>query len=112
MMTSSLLRFDLTFNSKKITLCNYVFSILCFLILFGNCCISHVDAKLILYDKRDNEIDSLENFDLLFLKNLEKNNIDYYNDNVVVKGKIEFAQFIDYNQDVDLPFAPCTLKPI
>src|SRR4051812_30887928 len=104
MMTGSFsrqLRFDLILNSNKISLCKYVFLIFCFLILFGNNCISHVDAKLTLYDKGDNEIDSLENFDLLFLKNSDKNDVDYYNDNVIIKGKIEFAQFIekDYNHD-------------
>src|SRR6266480_2297184 len=117
MMTGSFyrqLRFDLSFNSKKISLCDYVVLIFCFLMLFGNYCISHVDAKLTLYDKGDNEIDSLENFDLLFLKNLDKDNIDYYNNDVIIKGKIEFAQFIEkgYNLDVDLSSAPCTLKPI
>ncbi|CAG8605170.1 10207_t:CDS:2 [Funneliformis caledonium] len=63
--------------------------------------------------KKNNEFDSLENFDLLFLKNSDKNN-DYYN-NDIIRGKIEFAQFLerDDNQDEsDNSVAPCILKPI
>jgi hypothetical protein len=90
-----------------------VFLIFSFLILFGNYFINHVDAKLTLYDKENNEIDSLKNFDLLFLENSDKdnNNIDYYNNGVIIRGKIEFAQFIEsnYNHDEN---TPCTLKPI
>ena len=71
---------------------------------------------LTLYDKENNEIDSLKNFDLLFLKDSDKNNIiDYYNNNVI-RGKIEFAQFIesDYDQveSDSLSVASCTLNPI
>ena len=105
---SKLLHHLITFNSKKISICNLIF---CFLLLFGNYFINYVDAKLILYDKNNNEIDSLENFDLLFLENSDKynNDINYYNNDVIIRGKIEFAQFIERDYDQD---APCTLKPI
>jgi hypothetical protein len=94
------------FSSKKISICNLIFS---FLLLFY---VNYVDAKLILYDKENNEIDSLKNFDLLFLKNSDKNN--YYNNDVNIRGKIEFAKFIerDQNDSDGLSVAPCTLKPI
>ncbi|CAB4389335.1 unnamed protein product [Rhizophagus irregularis] len=97
------------FSSKKISICNLIFS---FLLLFGNYCINYVDAKLLLYDKENNEIDSLKNFDLSFLKNSDKNN--YYNNDVIIRGKIEFAKFIerDQNESDGLLFAPCTLNPI
>ncbi|CAB5107558.1 unnamed protein product [Rhizophagus irregularis] len=97
------------FSSKKISICNLIFS---FLLLFGNYYINYVDAKLLLYDKENNEIDSLKNFDLSFLKNSDKNN--YYNNDVIIRGKIEFAKFIerDQNESDGLLFAPCTLNPI
>ncbi|RIA80627.1 hypothetical protein C1645_810371 [Glomus cerebriforme] len=96
--------------SKKILSCNLIF---CFLLLFGNYFINHVDAKLTLYGKENDEIDSLENFDLSFIKNLDKNNdINYYNNDVIIKGKIEFAQFTERDYDHDFSVAPCTLKPI
>ncbi|GBC07516.1 hypothetical protein RclHR1_07500001 [Rhizophagus clarus] len=92
-------------SSKKLSLCNLIIS---FLLLFGNYYVNYVDAKLLLYDKENNEIDSLKNFDLLFLKNSDKNY--YYNNDVIISGKIEFANFIERDQN-DLSIAPCTLKP-
>ncbi|CAI2189384.1 11705_t:CDS:2, partial [Funneliformis geosporum] len=108
-----MIRFELMYNSTKLSIRYYVCLTFC-LILFGNY-LNFVDAKLILYDKENNEFDSLENFDLLFLKNSDKHNIDYYNNDVIISGKIEFAQLlkrddnqVEYDNNVDL----CTLRPV